>query len=238
MQLANGNEYNPECWNDFETVIRSGVKRVILFGPSGTGKTMGGLTVGVQPETGAFRLECTEDMSTFDIVGGWKPARDEWEYLDAAPIMAWIGNGYAGGRLVVDEIDKASGDVLGNLLAMTDSDASCSWKHPVKGVLKPNPGYSVVMTTNIPDPDGLEPALKDRFPVAIYIDQPHPAGVAALPAKFQEKAIATCMTYSLRKWADVATLERTVGIAEALRLVIGKEAAIQMADDFMVDGVA
>jgi MoxR-like ATPase len=111
-----------QCWRDFEAVLDAGLDRVLLYGPSGTGKTFTALTYDV-PEGGAFRLTCTDDMTSADVAGCFMPAKDGFAWLDGAALRAWRGNGQRGGRLVVDEIDRASGDVLSQLLAFTDSEA-------------------------------------------------------------------------------------------------------------------
>ena len=49
------------------------------------------------------------------------------KWLDGSALKAWEGNGIKGGRLIVDEIDKASGDVYATLLAMLDSPFSNCW---------------------------------------------------------------------------------------------------------------
>lgn len=231
-------DYNPQCWQDVEALMDAGLDRLILNGPPGTGKTYAGLTAG-RVDAGAYRLECTENMTDFEIVGGFLPAQDGFTYKEGSAIKAWDGDGVMGGRLVIDEIDKAAGDILALLLAMTDSMESASWRHPVSGkVMKPREHFSVVMTTNALDMDILEPALKDRFPVSVFIDKPHPTAIAALPGKYQRVAIATVGEISLRSWMQIAKLEKSLGQSEALRLVVGGERARQLADDLAIDEVA
>ena len=146
----------PQCWSDFSDVITAGIDRVILFGPPGTGKTYAGLNEG-NTTAGAFRLVCTEDMTAADVTGCWMPAGNEgWQWLEGAAVKAWKGNGQVGGRLVIDEIDKASGDVLSLLLAITDSVESAEWEHPSTGEkVKPLEGFSVIMTTNLENMEDL-----------------------------------------------------------------------------------
>jgi len=64
---------------------------------------------------GAWRLICTDDMTNAQVEGHYKPsANGEWKWNDGQAIKAWQGDGLRGGRLVVDEIDKAGGDVFCN----------------------------------------------------------------------------------------------------------------------------
>ena len=139
----------PSCWKDVRDALAAGIDRLILFGPPGTGKTFAGLTVG-DISGGAFRLICNEDMTAADVTGHFMPTADgTWKWLDGAVLKAWQGNGQTGGRIVADEIDRASGDVLSLLLNMFDSPESASWQHPDTGhVFKPAKNFSVVMTTS------------------------------------------------------------------------------------------
>ena len=179
----------PQCWIDAKDVLEAGTDRVIFYGPPGTGKTFGGLTLGV---TGgeSERLICTEDMTTADVAGAFMPnVNGGFEFLAGSALRAWQGNGITGSRLVIDEIDKAGGDVFAQMLAFTDTVDSASFTRPDNGqVVRPMPGFSVVMTSNIEDPNELPVALKDRFPVAIEINAPHPAALMSLPESLRQLA--------------------------------------------------
>lgn len=175
----------PSCWSDLYDALEAGIDRVILYGPPGTGKTYAGLTIG-NVQNGSFRVICNEDMTDAEVTGSFRPtASGVWQWHTGAVINAWDN----GGRVVADEIDKASGDVLATLLAMFDTPESASWTNPENGMIHtPQAGFSVVMTTNVEDMRDLPMALKDRFPVAIRIDQPHPNALLALSPDLREAA--------------------------------------------------
>jgi MoxR-like ATPase len=217
------NDTLPACWQDVQDTLDAGVDRLILFGPPGTGKTYAGLTYG-QTDRGAFRLICTEDMTSADVTGCWMPsANNSWSWLDGQAVKAWRGDGLNGGRLVIDEIDKASGDVFALLLAVTDSVESAQWEHPESGrVERPRDGFSVVMTTNVENLDELPPALTDRFPVAIRINEPHPDALLRLPVGLRAYA---------RRAADLGDRRislRTFYAFDALRTRLGDERAAKI----------
>jgi MoxR-like ATPase len=220
----------PECWKEFYDVLSAGIDRVILFGPPGTGKTFAGLTIG-DTAAGAFRLACTEEMTTADVTGCFMPTdAGVWKWQDGAAIKAWAGDGITGGRLVIDEIDRANGDIESLLLAMTDTVQSTVWENPETGKrVRPRDGYSVVMTTNLEQMDELPTALKDRFPVAIRINTPHPNALLELPEDLRAAAAASAdadrsRRFSIRAFQSYAKLRNSMGSDRAARLIFGQQA--------------
>lgn len=219
----------PQCFRDLEDVLASGVDRVILYGPPGTGKTFAGLTSG-NLGAGAERMICTEDMTNADVSGAFMPTRDGgFVFKPGAALRAWKGNGTVGSRLVVDEIDKAGGDVFATLLAFLDSPDSASFSDPDTGeIYRPMSGFSAIMTSNIEHPDELPMALKDRFPVALKIDAPHPAALMFLPEQLRMLAATIVSSKpgqraSLRAFQafDKLRTNPNIGTERAARLVFG-----------------
>ena len=105
------NQPLPQCWQDVEDALNAGIDRLILFGPPGTGKTYAGLNFG-DTQGGAWRLVCTDDMTNADVTGHYIPSGNDWAWKDGMAVKAWQGDGLRGGRLVVDEIDKAGGEIF------------------------------------------------------------------------------------------------------------------------------
>jgi MoxR-like ATPase len=211
----------PQCWQDFADLMAAGVDRVLLHGAPGTGKTYAGLTAkpALQP---AYRLICTDEMSTAEITGLWTPNGDRFTYREGLAVKAWRN----GARLVIDEINRANGDVMSLLLAFTDTTASSSWENPETGeVITPARGYSVVMTMN-GEPADLEPALLDRFAARVNITHPHPEALTALPDYLRELG-ATLGTLtdpteraSVRAMQTLAQVAETHGVARAAALIL------------------
>tara|TARA_Y100001956_G_C4098108_1_gene176266 strand:+ start:123 stop:845 length:723 start_codon:yes stop_codon:yes gene_type:complete len=232
----------PQCWQDFNAVIEAGIDRVILYGPPGTGKTYAGLNMG-DISSGSWRLVCTEDMTNFDVTGGFLPGADgSFNWHDGSAVSAWRGNGITGGRLVVDEIDKAGGDVFATLLAMTDTVESAKWENPATGRVEvPKEGFSVIMTTNIENMEELPSALKDRFPCAIRINEPHPDALVNLPSSIREyarkMADAGDRRISLRQFQAYAKLAKMHDKERAANLIFGDRAEAFL-DAVAVDTVA
>lgn len=227
------------CWLEVADALEAGIDRLILFGPPGTGKTYAGLHYG-EVDRGAHRLICTDDMTNADVTGAWMPNHSgTWSWHDGAAVQAWQGDGERGGRLVVDEIDKAGGDVFATLLAMTDTVDSAEWRHPeTNRIIRPLDGFSVVMTTNVEEMDELPTALKDRFPVALRIDRPHPAALEKLSADLRGYAIrladAGDRRLSLRAFYAFDKLRTSLGEERAAHMVFGRRAS-SILDSIRID---
>lgn len=212
-----------QCWQDLATIIAADTKRVILYGPAGTGKTYAGLTIGAT--NGAYRLICSEEMTDADILGMWQPSNTGGlEWVEGLAIKCWR----TGGRLVIDEIDKANGDVLGVLMSVTDTHASSSWQNPQTGeIVTPHADFSVVMTTNLERMSDLPMALLDRFPIQIRVNEPSRAALEMLPPTYRESARILADAdednrASMRAFLELARLEVHTGRDVAARLIFGE----------------
>ncbi len=230
------------CWRDFADVLSAGVTRVLLYGPPGTGKTFAALLHGTTGD--AERLVCTEDLTSGEITGTWMPSGDgTFTWREGPGIRAWRGTEGRGARLVLDEVDRASGDALATLLAITDSPASARWRNPDSlEWIRPGPEFSVVMTSNVDDLDDVPRALRDRFPVCIRVDRPHPSAVTSLSADLRAPALAGSLgpesrRVSLRSFYAFDQLRRHHGAARAAQLVFGDQAAQGVLDALTIGAV-
>jgi len=232
----------PKCWQKLDNALRSGINRVVLYGVPGSGKTFAGLTMG-DTRGGAYRLICTEDMTNADVSGSFMPdSKGGFSWVSGSVLKAWNGNGSVGGRVVADEIDKASGDVLATLLAFFDSQESASWEHPESGnVFTPRDGFSVVMTTNCEDMAEMPTALIDRFPVRIRINEPHPNALLRLSTDLRSLAVRLCdagkQRVSLRAFYDFDKLRSTLTLEESAEIIFGERAG-SILDAIRVDSLS
>jgi MoxR-like ATPase len=194
-------------------------------------------------EAGAFRLVCTEDMTNMDVTGTFLPdGKGGTKWLDGSALKAWAGNGIKGGRLIVDEIDKASGDVYATLLAMLDSPESASYEHPDTGrIHRPNAGFSAIMTTNVENMGELPTALTDRFPIKIRINEPHPSALLRLSPDLRDfarrMADAGDRRISLRAFLAYDTMRKTLGAERSAQLTFGDRAQ-SILDAIKIESVA
>lgn len=229
----------PDCWQSLHDVLTAGIDRVILFGPPGTGKTFAGMNFG-DISRGSHRITCTEDMTNLQVDGTFMPASDgkSFRWYEGSALKAWK----AGGRLVIDEIDKAGSDVFATLLNFLDTPDSASWEHPdTAEIFRPNTGFSAVMTTNIEDMSDLPEALADRFPVRIRIDQPHPNALKRLSVDLRQVAInyadAGAQRISIRTFMAFDNLRKNMGDERASQIIFGHRSS-GIIDALKVNSVA
>jgi MoxR-like ATPase len=241
--LNEGIRQTGTCWDDLDDVTSAGLARVLLYGPPGTGKTYAALHHGVASP--AERLVCTEDLTTGEITGTWMPVGEgRWEWREGPAIRAWRGVAGRGGRLVVDEVDRASGDALSTLLAITDSSESARWRNPETSEwLAPGPEFSVVMTTNLEELDDIPSSLRDRFPICIRIDRPHPSALERLSPDLRAPALAGSIgpsgrRVSLRSFYSFDELRRHCGAARAAHLIFGDDVATGVLDALSIGALS
>lgn len=243
MECTEDNDGLDGCWRDLADVLAAGISRVLLYGPPGTGKTFAALRHGVLHDD-AERLVCTEDLTSGEITGTWMPSRGgQFEWREGPAIRAWRGSDGNGARLVLDEVDRASGDALSTLLAITDSPESARWRNPeTLEWVRPGSSFSVIMTSNIEELDDIPRALRDRFPVSIRVDRPHRAAVARLSSDLRGPALSGSLgpderRVSLRSFYAFDELRRYYGPAQAARLVFGDGVAASVLDALSIGAI-
>jgi MoxR-like ATPase len=211
------------CW-DIVTAILSNSPRTLLYGPPGTGKTHAGCRLGLSTSQRMFSLTLTEETPAAELRGHYILKEGKYVWHDGPAIAAWR----CGGRLVINEIQRGSADVHALLLAITDDREIAEMDLPSGEKVKPAEGFTCVATMNGDPQEQLDPALLDRFCVAIHIDKLHPEAVKQLPDDVQKAAERTALIenqerrISVRAWYAFAQLRQQLrrihGVEEAQRL--------------------
>ncbi|HXJ63283.1 MAG TPA: AAA family ATPase [Actinomycetota bacterium] len=179
--------------------------RVLLWGPPGTGKTTIANVFG-RPEE-VYNIYMTEETPAAELRGHFIPKGQEWIWNHGPAIKAWLN----GQRLVINEINSASGDSLDFLLAVLDDLEIAGITLPNGDTVKPKPGFHCVATMN-GTPEDLPEALRDRFSVRFNVRQAHPDAINALPQDLHTVARAKMKEVpSLRPWMEFAKLRETTG---------------------------
>lgn len=221
-----------QCWSDLNSAMGAGADRILLYGPPGTGKTHFALTQHLDWKHGihgertrkAHRILCSPDMTTADVDGLWKPSKEDWKFVEGSALRAWKG----GDRLILDELDQASGDVLTALLLICDSSGSAVREHPETGErIAPADGFEIIATTNAERLSDLPANLLDRFPIRININEVNPEALAQLPEELRGVAHTYANRerdrYSLRSFFAFHKLRGNLDTETALRLIFPTE---------------
>lgn len=223
--MAKQKKTGEQIWDLVEMVIALS-RTSLLYGPPGTGKSHAGHQVELGQRE-LFSLTMTVDTAAAELRGHYIPVGNgEFRWHDGPALRAWR----CGGRLVINEINHAGGDALSFLLNCLDTPETAMLTLPTGETVRPHENFQCVATMN-GDPDtDLPEALRDRFPAAIEITEPHPQGIARLPVDLQQIARGTCCApdaarrVSLRQWLAFASLRQDIGPADAAYTVFGKRA--------------
>ena len=203
-----------DCWKMIASVLGKS-RRVLLYGPPGTGKTYSAVKqstpLDMDGKPNVYQITMTEDTASANLEGFYKPSSDgTFQWHDGIAIQAWRN----GGRLVINEIDHASPDSMTFLHAILDDQdiAMLTLNNDEKETVRPAEGFQVVATTNSP-PESLPLALKDRFPVKIYVDSIHPKAMEQFPEEWHGVITDTTMVkdpedrISVRAWSEFFQLQ-------------------------------
>lgn len=211
-----------ELWKLIDAITEHS-RRILLFGPSGTGKTFVAANAH-KKDRKVYQVTMTEDTPAAELRGHFVPKGGEFIWMDGPVVLAWRG----GHRLVINEIDRASADALSFLFAVLDDPDFAAFTLPTGEVLTPAAGFQVIATMN-GTPEDLPMALQDRFPVTIEVNKLNPAAVASLPKDLQDPAKNSAMAktqgqrFSIRMWMEFANLRDRLDPSVAAQAVFGAQ---------------
>ncbi len=216
------------CW-DLANLILDTNGNLLFYGPPGTGKTRQATQFGINDPDDVITITLTEETPAAELKGHFIVKDRDFIWHDGLVVQAWK----LGKRLVINEIDHASGDVFTILMAALDDPQVASLTLPITDefgqpmTVRPQPGYHAIATMN-GVPDDLPEALRDRFPAKVNINEAHPDAIASLPTDLQEPARNSVGVedgrVSVRSWFSFAALREQIRDEEAAaQLVFGTQ---------------
>jgi hypothetical protein len=219
-------------WEIIDKNLQIDGNYVGLYGPPGTGKTHAAATLGLAPTDGLIEVSVKENGSTevearnvdretqrvlsltltdgaseAELRGHYIPTETGGEWIDGPAVRAWKLSHSQKIRLVINEVDRASDEVLGFLYAVADDPRSpgtmLTLPNHLRETITPGPGFTVVVTMN-GEPEDLPEALQDRFKW-LYVGSVNPAALATLPGHLRGPAESAALAegarrVSIRRW--------------------------------------
>lgn len=165
------------CWNLANLAMFTD-RRVLLWGPAGTGKTFAAQRVGVQPEQPVVTVTLTDETSAADLLGYYINTPDGYRWQDGPAMFAWR----TGARLVLNEIDHASGDATAALYAILDDSPSAYIRLANGEEMRPHANFTCVATSNVKPEEALRgEGMNSRLGTAVHITEPHPDSLSRFP---------------------------------------------------------
>ena len=213
------------CWDVLNQVAGLG-QNMLFYGPPSTGKTYAALFAGLAREQATFAITMTEETPAAEIRGVFSPHPDGLQFLYGPGTRAM----QTGGRLVVNELDRASNDALTFMYLLAESAETAIINLPNNEVIRPAPGYHVVATMNGDPYHDLPEALHTRFGVKIFVDMINPVALEPFPKSWRPIISRMCLvreserrTY-LREWYAYWAIRPAVNEQVAARAVFGPRA--------------
>jgi MoxR-like ATPase len=205
-----------EVWAVIDEVLKS-AHRLLLFGPSGTGKTYTATCGDLRPDEKVFQITLTPDTPKTELIGHYnlrktgKGGATEGVWQDGVGIAAWRASHTDPARLVLNEIDHAGPDAVSALHVLLDDMSTAGFTLATGEDVTPGKGLRIVATMN-GIPTDLIPSLQDRFPISIPVQEVHPGALKKLPKDMQAIAAKTAILsdpnrrVSIRSWQALADL--------------------------------
>lgn len=217
-------QYDPECWKLY-VAVHQHVSRMGLEGPPGTGKTTTPMLDAKKRGRVTYNMTFRLETPATDLIGCYALKGGEFVWADGVFSRAWRQSHTQPVTIVLNEIDQAGPDAVGQLYNLLDDPEIAVLDLPNGERLKPG-DVQYVGTMN-GQFDQLPPAIRDRFPVVLNIDQPHPNGLKRLPDDVRCLALDSALSRdpnrqnSMRSFFEFAKLRAQVGEATAAVAVFG-----------------
>lgn len=174
-------------WALAQAMIRSGAKRILLYGPPGVGKSFTPWKEAQSMNAHFHSVTLTDMTPMAELRGHFVIKGMDTVWHDGILMRAWRDSKGARTICVLNEIDHVGADAESFLHNFLDDPEMARVYLPTGEELTPGPNMQVIATMN-GEPSDLAEALNDRFTVKVEIKEPHPEALASLPESLREFA--------------------------------------------------
>jgi nitric oxide reductase NorQ protein len=211
---------NSPWFTRLEALIKGGIKRILLIGPPGTGKSKTALLLSGTD----YEVTMTEGMSVEDLIGMFQLIDGATVWVDGPVIKAMR----EGKTVIVNEIDHHPTEISSLLYALMDDNPAVML--PTGERVVAATGYGVIGTSNA-NVVALPDAILDRCDAVLNAVMPHSDALALIENKQEQ---ATCFNYFKTmdvtpwRWSRKPTL-RTMRAFQRMKPIVGADIAAECA---------
>lgn len=218
-------------WTLHDKMLDARISRMLSYGPPGIGKSYGPAKWAAKHGWTFLSITLTDQTPASELRGHFILKGQEFVWHDGLITRAWRMTNDGKKVLVeVNEIVEAGADVEVFLHNALDDPEFARIDLPTGETLRPTPENLIVVATMNGDPKMLREALRDRFPVRIGLNDPHPDAIMALPSDLRPLAMEMTQSakgtsrLSIRPFVAFAQLRDKVGAVTAAEAVFGPSA--------------
>lgn len=181
----------PDCWKLFEAAQKHSTQPIVLYGPSGIGKTFGVVASAKAASQPCYKIQVTEETGADEPRGRLSPVPVREGSRLVGTVLDWqdgplLKGIRSGGWVLWDDLHRIGPDILGLLYLAAESRESLTLALPTGEIITaPHKNYRTFATSNTDPTETLDEALLSRFCIRILIDRPHPDALALFPEKWR-----------------------------------------------------
>lgn len=227
---------NNSTWTLIDSLLKApinpGTYRMLLSGKPGIGKTVTPIKTLRADGMTVYVLTLTEETPMSELRGHWVMSGGEFVWMDGPLTKAWRDSASGRVAVILNEIDKASGDVFAFFHQYLDDhdpkNGAAEMHLPTGETLRPTPwNIRYIATMNgefkdLPDP------IQSRFPVNIEVNEVHPDALESLSEDL--RVLAKNMTetqnadraISIREFHAFDALRKVIAVEDAAKAIFGR----------------